>query len=309
MIKEILEENNYYPFGLNHQDYNTGIRKYKNISSIPRPMGVKKEEVDYKFMYNSKELQDELGLDWYDYGARSYDASLGRWFNVDPMADHPKQVGASPYAFVNNNPIRYVDPTGMIWEDPKDAERLNKSINKRIENIENKSAKIQAKIDKGGLSDKKLTRLEGKLAENSQKTELLSQSLADVEAIGNATETFKLGRPSATDGTHGVVKGDDGVITIEGSNTGLHIHEVRHVGQSLEAGGVKFNKDGKLLNAATTLEGARNNEVNAYQTQYSYDGSYPVGASSLKDINGKSLMKIKTADGRVVYEKLKDKKK
>lgn len=99
------------------------------------------------------------------------------------------------------------------------------------------------------------------------------------------------------------------MINIEGSNTGLHIHEIRHVGQSIEAGGVRFNKGGRLLNAATTLEGARNNEINAYQTQYSFDGSYPGGASSLKDINSTSLMNIKTSDGKTVYEILKDKKK
>ena len=81
---------------------------------------------------------------------------------------------------------------------------------------------------------------------------------------------------------------------------------MRHVGQSIKAGGVRFNKDGKLLNAATTKEGARNNEVNAYQVQYSYDGSYPAGANSLKDINGITLVQIKTEDGRIVYEKLKN---
>jgi len=237
-----------------------------------------------------------------------YNPSTNRWMSVDPLADHPKQIGMSPYSAFANNPIRYVDPTGMIWEDPKQAERLNNSINKRIEKIDNKSAKIQSKIDKGGLSDKKLARLEGKLSENSQKTELLNQSLGDIEAIGNASETFKLGRPSSSDGTHGVAKGSDGVITIEGSNIGLHIHEIRHVGQSIEAGGVKFNKDGKLLNSATTLEGGRNNEVNAYQTQYSYDGSYPGSASSLKGINSKYLMQIKTEDGKIVYKALKDKK-
>ncbi|MEZ4886490.1 MAG: RHS repeat-associated core domain-containing protein [Chitinophagales bacterium] len=291
----IFSNNGYlYP-----QDPNTGYTTF--IEQLQYTHDLKR--------YNGKEFNRELGLNWYDYGARWYDAVIGRWNAVDPLADHPKQIGTSPYTFVNNNPIRYVDPTGMIWEDPKQAERLNKSINSRIESIDKNSTKIQAQIDKGGLSDKKLAKLEGKLADNSQKVEMLNQSLADVEAIGNATETYKLGSPSASDGTHGVVKGADGVIKIEGSNTGLHIHEIRHVGQSIEAGGVKFNKDGKLLNAATTLEGARNNEVNAYQTQFSFDGSYPAGASSLKDINGTTLMNIKTSDGRTVYEKLKDKKK
>jgi len=282
----IDQTSEYYPFGMN-------ISKNFTSTSIN------------KYKYNGKEEQEMPGR-WLDYGARMYDPQMGRFTTVDPLADHQKQIGISPYAYSANNPIRYIDPTGMIWEDPKQAERLNKSINNRIESIEKNSTKIQAQIDKGGLSEKKIAKLEGKLAENSQKIELLNQSLSDIKSIGDAAETYKLTGPSSSDGIHGVVKGADGVIKIEGSTTGLHIHEMRHVGQSIEAGGVKFNKNGKLLNAATTKEEARNNEVNAYQVQYSYDGSYPAGASSLKDINGTTLMQIKTEDGRIVYEKLKD---
>lgn len=80
------------------------------------------------------------------------------------------------------------------------------------------------------------------------------------------------------------------------------------MGQSIGAGGIKF-KNGRLLNSATTLQGARLNEVNAYQTQYSFDGSYPAGASSLQDINEKSLMQIKMDGGTKVYKDLEEKKK
>ncbi|MDL2231896.1 hypothetical protein LJB85_04100 [Porphyromonadaceae bacterium OttesenSCG-928-L07] len=282
----ILERNDYYPFGLRHSNSQTPVS-------------------GNRFRYNGKERHSFGGNDYHDYGARMYDPYSGRWLGVDPLADHPKQIGTSSYAFVNNNPLRYIDPTGMIWEDPKQAERLNKSLENRIESIVKSSEKIQSQIDKGGLSDKRLAKFENKLAENSQQVELLNQSIADVKAIENATEIYKLTGPSASDGTHGVIRGIDGVIKIEGSNTGLHIHEIRHVGQSIEAGGVRFNKDGKLLNAATTLRGARKNEVNAYKTQYSFDGTYPAGARSLKDINETTLMNIKTSDGRIVYEKLK----
>jgi RHS repeat-associated protein len=98
-VGEIIEETNYYPFGLAHQGYN---EKNNTIGD------------KYKYQYNGKELQDELGLNLYDYGARNYDAALGRWMNVDPLAEKMPQW--NPYAYTFNNPIMFTDPTGMIGE-------------------------------------------------------------------------------------------------------------------------------------------------------------------------------------------------
>lgn len=50
----------------------------------------------------------------YDFGARNYDPQIGRWHIVDPMADHPKLIGTSPYAFAINNPILYFDADGAF---------------------------------------------------------------------------------------------------------------------------------------------------------------------------------------------------
>ncbi|KZE82270.1 hypothetical protein AV926_07175 [Myroides marinus] len=92
---EIIEDTNYYPFGLAHKGYNQ-----KNDALMK----------DYKYQYNGKEKQEELGLNFYDYGARNYDAAIGRWMNVDPLAE--KFVDWTPYHYVHNNPINAIDPDG-----------------------------------------------------------------------------------------------------------------------------------------------------------------------------------------------------
>jgi len=62
------------------------------------------------FKYNGKELE-ETGM--YDYGARFYMPDIGRWGTVDPLAEKTME----PYAYVYNNPLRMIDPTGMEGEE------------------------------------------------------------------------------------------------------------------------------------------------------------------------------------------------
>jgi RHS repeat-associated protein len=63
----------------------------------------------------SKELQDEFGLAWYDYGARNYDTAVARFMNLDPLTE--KYHTQSPFVYADNNPVMFRDINGMGVED------------------------------------------------------------------------------------------------------------------------------------------------------------------------------------------------
>ena len=137
-----IEENNYYPFGLKHATYNNTakmIAKVENeeeVAAINEKLMIQKIDVlaeemkrppysppsngviysGFNFKYNGKELQEELGLNMYDYGARNYDPAIGRWMNIDPLAEKNRRF--STYAYCVNNPLFFIDPDGMMHVDP-----------------------------------------------------------------------------------------------------------------------------------------------------------------------------------------------
>jgi RHS repeat-associated protein len=88
---------NYYPFGL-EIDRNSPIQPQNVRNGANR------------YLYNGKELQ--IGTGYVDYGARMYMPEIGRWDVVDPLSEKNRRW--SPYVYGNNNPIRFIDPDGML---------------------------------------------------------------------------------------------------------------------------------------------------------------------------------------------------
>ena len=88
----ILEQNDYYPFGLRHP--NSSLKTTAN-----------------RYRYNGKE--EITSTNTSDYDARQYSAEFCQWMQVDPLSE--KFYSTSQYGFCAGNPLRFVDPDGLAW--------------------------------------------------------------------------------------------------------------------------------------------------------------------------------------------------
>ena len=116
----LTQASDYYPFGMAHTVEISNIKKGKALEAVrvdPREImdDSKTFTRSNAYLYNGKEEQPMPGK-WLDYGARFYDAQLGRWHSVDPLAEQGRRW--STYTYALDNPVRFIDPDGMSADDP-----------------------------------------------------------------------------------------------------------------------------------------------------------------------------------------------
>jgi len=134
---EVYQHLEYLPFG------ETLVEEHYNSDRNP-------------YLYNGKELDEETGL--YYYGARYYDAQLGRWHVVDPKFESYKSL--SPYNYVANNPLKFIDPEGeKIRYSWLNSKIFNKRMKAHINYMKKHGSSELRQLINNMESDKKLVRI------------------------------------------------------------------------------------------------------------------------------------------------------
>jgi len=135
---EIIEEVHYYPFGLKLEDMNSDISSTRN-------------NVATTFKYNGKEISEELGITWYDFGARNYDPAIGRWMNSDPLAEQMRRH--SPYNYAFDNPIFFIDPDGRAPRATNPIRKIIRGLIKKGLNSQRKALRKSIKSHRKNIDE------------------------------------------------------------------------------------------------------------------------------------------------------------
>jgi RHS repeat-associated protein len=241
-----------------------------------------------RYLYNGKELQQ--GTDWLDYGARMYDAAIGRWMVPDVLGE--LRVYESPYCYVGNNPISRIDPDGRYWgdknkdndKDDRIARQQANQLQKRGNTLDNQITKLTNRIANTSADNKdKLSNLNSQLSNAQAMKSDVQAAQTELTAMGNSTDiSFTFNTVGSTNGitniTHGTTEaGGQGDLQITINNFGTFeskAHELKHGYQVLNGQMSPSNRGSDRFNLSN-IPSANQIEVEAYRREYAVGGSMP----------------------------------
>ena len=264
---EIIEENNYYPFGLKHKGYNGTISA--NNTGLAR-----------KFKYQGKEFEEELNVNTYAFGWRDYDPAIGRFNKPDRFAE--KYHNTTPYHFSLNNPNFYREINGDSVQgiSRKSARRVKRIIRKTFKNNKKLARLFKTKGKKfKGIDAREFH----KATENSSDDE---KALARgyVKAV-NSTEIHKVE----------AVRRNEELSDFSGDIVGDEDKDGSITGADLEATKGGFNKETDygtytaiVMNSATSVTDLRDNSTGQQVNGTTFD----VGSALAHELIGHGLTRF-----------------
>ena len=162
----VIQSNQFYPFGMAFAE------------------GTTTEQGKQEFKYNGKELDRSHELNQYDYSARYYDPGYSRFTTMDPLSE--KFYSWSPYVYCYNNPMRFIDPTGMAADDYYDKVNgkylgNDSGVPGKMRLIDNKQYSEIKNSSEGNILDKmnKLQAAGTEITINNSKIQTDLQAVAD----------------------------------------------------------------------------------------------------------------------------------
>ena len=244
---QVEQVNHYYAFGgLMGESTGGGAQPYK---------------------YNGKELDRMHGLDWYDYGARHYDAVLGRWMCVDPLAE--KYITTGGYVYTLNNPVKFIDVDGREWTQTTDKKgntvitvSLNLSFNGDFSaaQMENYKNAISSEFNRM-ISDASDGRMSGVIKFYTNNKDIVqSLVLTSEESSLIAGSTTYMGSQVNVNDKNGALK-DYAIVAADVSHELLHTLRVAHPFERTQTADTKLLRVGpnSYISTPSTASNIGNN--------------------------------------------------
>lgn len=284
---------------MKHQNYNATKSKLSLKASNNEKQIIPTNVNSNFYKYNGKELQEEFDLNLYDYGARNYDASLGRWMSIDNLAE--KYISNSPYHYADNNPVKNYDVDGNWFTDDaytqRTVGRMRTSYESNRDGAQDKIDELNGIVESGGTLTRRQKRVLGR---NTRRLSESNEALSELDALANDTDvsfTFvdseRFNEGNNTTATTVYNTGTNRVNIVydhEETSTGKISHELKHAYQFLIGETSLQLDDGRnlstraLLHDQTDEAAAQRRQKNIYgQSSHSVNSNLPTTSTTVSN--------------------------